>query len=397
MPNLSASTVYNGLFSRFQNSPVVGSVPLDGNLYGITTGSAGEYARLGTVFANQESGFNPNLGPPNATETSYGLFQYDHSQVPGGNAFNPNASMDAFVRDVGAAVLNNGILNSGNLGRWFSQTTFNVASNQLYGANSIADGPVDTSQGSVPAQSGFNSDGSLTYSAPTSTDTPNFQVIDQPGNTSNLTGGLPQEGDTLNTGPIPSDQLSGGIPTTGDSVAGTPASLEYGGSQPPTTQTGQLNFQEYQGPPLDGSTPSTTPSTTPSIPGTSSPGSPVPSTGNGGSGPGSGSGGAGGAGGGMPLDIQTLGPGTTQPIQGWINEALKTGTGWVGQAVGTANTAISAAETFGSNLFGGITNWFVRGFLIFLGAILIFIGLIVLMWDHGGEQVAHKAAKAAAA
>jgi hypothetical protein len=111
------------------------------------------------------------------------------------------------------------------------------------------------------------------------------------------------------------------------------------------------------------------------------------------------SGGAGGAGGmgGMPIDIQALGPGTTQPIQGWVDEAIKAGTGWVQSAEGVATNAIRAGQTFGSVLFGGVTNWFVRGFLIFLGALLVIIGLIVLMWDHGGEQVAVKAAKAVAA
>jgi hypothetical protein len=50
--------------------------------------------------AKAESSFNPNLpGPKGDPGGSHGLFQYAHGQVPGGNAFDPDASIAAFVRD----------------------------------------------------------------------------------------------------------------------------------------------------------------------------------------------------------------------------------------------------------------------------------------------------------
>jgi hypothetical protein len=99
---------------------------------------------------------------------------------------------------------------------------------------------------------------------------------------------------------------------------------------------------------------------------------------------------AAGAGGGIAIDLQTLGAGTTKPITDWI-KTIMTGFG------GMATTIYKAAENLGANAFGGITNWFERAFLMLLGIILIAVGLIVLMWDHGGEQVAAKVTKFAAA
>lgn len=95
----------------------------------------------------------------------------------------------------------------------------------------------------------------------------------------------------------------------------------------------------------------------------------------------------------LPIDIQTLGPGTTQPIQKWVDQALAAGSGWVASAEAVATNAINAGNRFGSNLFGNLTNEFVRGFLIFFGVAIIIVSLIALMWNHGGQQVVTKTAK----
>ncbi len=249
---------------------------------------------------------------------------------------------------------------------------------------------------------------------------------------SNLTGGF---------GPEYSIDFSGGLAQRGDSVTMAPASPFFGGSGAPQFGAGsggftpfgqdlpgvqappggsQFNIPDESGTGLFTQNPDGSFSPAPDPGGSGGQQLPPDTAGGGGGGqqafdPGGGgqqaspgqdtggggqeSGGTGGAGGmgGMPIDIQALGPGTTQPIQGWVDEAIKAGTGWVQSAEGVATNAIKAGQTFGSVLFGGVTNWFVRGFLIVLGALLVIVGLIVLMWDHGGEQVAVKAAKAVAA
>jgi hypothetical protein len=111
------AAVYQKLLNGFRNSNLVGVVPPDGARFGITTGSPEEWARFGTAVANAESSFNPNEGPPNSHETSYGLFQYDHKQVPGGNAFNPDASIAQFITDAESSAHG---LGSGILGQRFS-------------------------------------------------------------------------------------------------------------------------------------------------------------------------------------------------------------------------------------------------------------------------------------
>lgn len=93
------SGVYNKLLAGYRSSSLIGKVPAWGPQFGIKTGSAEEWARFGTAVAAAESDFNPNQGPPSRTEKSYGIFQYDHTQVPGRNAFDVDASVKAFVRD----------------------------------------------------------------------------------------------------------------------------------------------------------------------------------------------------------------------------------------------------------------------------------------------------------
>jgi hypothetical protein len=99
---------------------------------------------------------------------------------------------------------------------------------------------------------------------------------------------------------------------------------------------------------------------------------------------------AGGGGGGMPINLMTLGPGTTQPITGWISNIEKAFGGGLDKALKAGGTATA-------NWLGGLGNWFIRGMLIFLGILLIAVGLIVLMWDHGGKEVTEKTVKAVAA
>jgi hypothetical protein len=111
--------VYDKLLTAYKGSGLVGTVPPDGARFGITTGSAEEWARFGTAVASAESGFNPrstNLTDPGG---SFGVFQYAHGQVPGGNAFDVDSSVRAFVRDSQSSV-RSGSLQSGILGKRFS-------------------------------------------------------------------------------------------------------------------------------------------------------------------------------------------------------------------------------------------------------------------------------------
>jgi hypothetical protein len=64
---------------------------------------------------------------------------------------------------------------------------------------------------------------------------------------------------------------------------------------------------------------------------------------------------------------------------------------------GGLTKAITAAETAMGNYLGGLQNWFIRAAVILLGVILIGIALVVLMWDHGGSQVAQTATRVVAA
>jgi hypothetical protein len=61
----------------------------------------------------------------------------------------------------------------------------------------------------------------------------------------------------------------------------------------------------------------------------------------------------------------------------------------VEKAMGAGLAAtLKAAENGLGTYFAGISNWFVRAGLIILAIVLIAIGLIVLMWDHGGKETA---------
>jgi hypothetical protein len=86
----------------------------------------------------------------------------------------------------------------------------------------------------------------------------------------------------------------------------------------------------------------------------------------------------------------TLQPGVTKAVGDWISN-IESSFG-----SGLAST-LKAAETATANYFGGLTNWVVRGLLILLGIVLIAIGLIVLMWDHGGKETVVNLGKVATA
>lgn len=98
---------------------------------------------------------------------------------------------------------------------------------------------------------------------------------------------------------------------------------------------------------------------------------------------------AGDAGQGTPV-TQGLQQGTIAAIQGWIaniEQSFSSG----------LKHALSAAETAIGTYFSGVENWFIRFGLIVLAIVLIAIGLIVIMWDHGGQETAGRMMEVAAA
>ena len=115
----SGQGTYQKMLNAFQGSPLIGKVPPDGAKFGIRTGSAEEWARFGTAVAKAESNFNPRTANTSDPGGSFGILQYAHGQVPGGNAYNVDASISAFVRDAQQSV-GVGSLERGLLGRRFS-------------------------------------------------------------------------------------------------------------------------------------------------------------------------------------------------------------------------------------------------------------------------------------
>jgi hypothetical protein len=110
---------YQKALTAIQGSGLVGKVPPDGPRFGINTGSAEEWARFMTGVAKAESNFNPRSANTSDPGGSFGVLQYAHGQVPGGNAYDVNASISAFVRDAESSVASGG-LRGGILGRRFS-------------------------------------------------------------------------------------------------------------------------------------------------------------------------------------------------------------------------------------------------------------------------------------
>jgi hypothetical protein len=92
---------------------------------------------------------------------------------------------------------------------------------------------------------------------------------------------------------------------------------------------------------------------------------------------------------GTPIKVG-LQPEEVSAIQGWVNSfETSVGTAFAG--------ALKSAQTATGTLFGGIQNWFIRAFLIILGIILLAVGLVALMWDHGGKETAQTAMRVVAA
>jgi hypothetical protein len=138
--------LYNKLLTAFRNSNLKGVVPPGGEQFGIKTGSPEEWAKFGVSVAHSESGFDPkvkNLSDPGG---SFGVFQYAHNQVPGGNAYDVDASVKAFVRDSEKSAVDPKGLRGGILGRRFSTIGKHPGAGAAFlgGAEKIAQGEDQT-------------------------------------------------------------------------------------------------------------------------------------------------------------------------------------------------------------------------------------------------------------
>jgi hypothetical protein len=117
---VGAGALYSYLASKFADSGLVGYVPPDGARWGITTGSAAEWAAFGLAVAKQESDLNTRSYNASDPGGSVGLFQFGQGQTQftdGRDQFDPQASADAFVKSVQHYVGNQG--NVSNLGATF--------------------------------------------------------------------------------------------------------------------------------------------------------------------------------------------------------------------------------------------------------------------------------------
>jgi|SRR5215831_15336797 len=120
MAIVPAGDLYNYLRGQFADSGLVGYVPPDGASFGITNGSADEWARFGLAVAKQESDLNSRSYNPSDPGGSLGLFQFGQGQTQftqGQNQFDPENSANAFVRSVQHYVGNGGTIS--NLGGTF--------------------------------------------------------------------------------------------------------------------------------------------------------------------------------------------------------------------------------------------------------------------------------------
>lgn len=92
---------------------------------------------------------------------------------------------------------------------------------------------------------------------------------------------------------------------------------------------------------------------------------------------------------GTPI-TQGLQQGTISAIGSWISG--------IESAFGSGlKSALTAGENAVGTYFAGLANWFARGFLIILGIVILAIGLIALLWDHGGKETVVQMGKMAAA
>lgn|SRR5215471_8122666 len=103
--------LYDYLRGQFADSGMVGYVPPDGADFGITNGSADEWARFGLAVAKQESDLNSRSYNADDPGGSVGLFQFGQGQTQfthGQDQFDPQNSANAFVRSVQHYVGNGG-------------------------------------------------------------------------------------------------------------------------------------------------------------------------------------------------------------------------------------------------------------------------------------------------
>ena len=84
-----------------------------------------------------------------------------------------------------------------------------------------------------------------------------------------------------------------------------------------------------------------------------------------------------------------LSPQGQSTIGGWISNIEKS----TGDAFNSAVDHALAAT--GINL-SALQNWFVRAGVILLGLVIIVVGLVGLLWDHGGKEIAGKVGGAVA-
>lgn len=101
------TSFYRAAVARFANSSLAGYVPPDGARFGITTGSAEEWARLATAVGLQESSLQavpkPEIpGSPDERGRTAGLFQFGADDLKRygvtGAVTDPNAQLEATAR-----------------------------------------------------------------------------------------------------------------------------------------------------------------------------------------------------------------------------------------------------------------------------------------------------------
>jgi energy-converting hydrogenase Eha subunit B len=83
-------------------------------------------------------------------------------------------------------------------------------------------------------------------------------------------------------------------------------------------------------------------------------------------------------------ETQGLQQSTITAIQGWI-------TGIENSFGSGMKAVVSAAETSAGTWLGSVQNWFTRAGLIILGIVIAAIALVVMLWDHGGKEMAGRA------
>jgi uncharacterized protein (TIGR02594 family) len=98
------TSLYQNLVARFAGSKLVGYVPPDGAKYGITTGSAEEYARLAVALAKQESSFKTvesETGKGGRVVGQAGLFQFSAKDLKarglGADISDPDKQITAMI------------------------------------------------------------------------------------------------------------------------------------------------------------------------------------------------------------------------------------------------------------------------------------------------------------